>query len=77
MEDTNEVRSSLPPLSLTHILDRVNLGSARSIPDQTENKVKVHRTVKIRMDAGASGEFFKDKGYETAAKFKDDSSWIS
>ena len=29
------------------------------------------------MDAGASGEFFKDKGYETAAKFKDDSLWIS
>ena len=68
------------PSPLFHALtyqDRVNLGSARSIPDQTKNKVKVHRTVKIRMDAGASGEFFKDKGYETAAKFKDDSLWIS
>ena len=55
---------------------RINLGRARTIPDQTQNGVKVHRTVKIRMDAGAGGGFFKDKGYVPAVEFEVEPSWV-
>lgn len=76
-------KPSTPFLSLSSRLQfpltlgfRINLGRARTIPDQTQNGVKVHRTVKIRMDAGAGGGFFKDKGYVPAVEFEVEPSWV-
>jgi len=44
----------------------INFGGPRIIPKQAVLGVKVHRSVKIRMEAEG---FFKDKKYQPAAKF--------
>lgn len=44
----------------------INLGSARHIPKQRTNGVKVHRSVKLRMDAG----------YKPAAKWDVEPIWV-
>ena len=67
--------SSLPFLFANDglVVYRINLRRARTIPERAKNGIKVHRTVKIRMDADG---FFKDGKYEPAAKLEVEPQWI-
>lgn len=55
------------------LLHRFNLGGARKIPKIDDSETKVHRSVKIRMDAEG---FFKDKHYQPAPKFDFTPEWV-
>ena len=61
---------------LIRLLCSVNFGGPRVIPGQQELGVKVHRTVKTRMDA-PDPELFKDKGYKPAAKVDIEPIWVA
>ena len=52
---------------------RINLGRARIIPKQAQNGIRVHRTVKIRMEVEG---FFKDGKYEPGAKLEVEPLWV-
>jgi len=52
----------------------INLGSPRIIPTQQQLGVKIHRTVKIRMEAP---NLFKDKKYAPAAKLDIEPVWAA
>jgi hypothetical protein len=55
-------------------LRSINFGGPRIIPKQHQIGVKVHRSVKIRMEAP---ELFKDKKYMPAAKLDIEPVWIA
>jgi hypothetical protein len=57
---------------------RINAGHPRVIPDQRVNGFKVHRSVKMRMEAEFSDEKKKRKGgkYTPRAKFEVEPTWI-
>lgn len=52
---------------------RVNFGRARVIPRQKRYGIKVHRSVKVRMDAGDNVEGGK---YAPRAKWKVEPTWV-
>jgi hypothetical protein len=52
----------------------INFGGPRTIPKQKKIGVKVHRSVKIRMQAEG---LFKDKKYAPAAKLDVEPEWVS
>jgi hypothetical protein len=56
----------------THNLS-INFGRPRHIPKQSKIGVKVHRSVKIRMEAE---KLFKDKNYSPAAKWDVEPMWV-
>jgi hypothetical protein len=66
------VAGSLRSLSLD--FRSINFGGPRTIPKQKKIGVKVHRSVKIRMQAEG---LFKDKKYAPAAKLDVEPEWVS
>jgi uncharacterized protein (DUF2235 family) len=66
-------RYQRPDDSWTHVRG-INFGGPRIIPKQHQIGVKVHRSVKIRMEAP---ELFKDKKYMPAAKLDIEPVWIA
>jgi hypothetical protein len=60
---------------LTFALDRSNLARPRFIPKQIKNGVKVHRSVKIRMDAQYQDEK-KGERYRPKAHLRVEPTWI-
>lgn len=59
----------------TDLLDwnrSINLGGPRDMP-KIKDGVKVHRSVKLRMEAEG---FFKDKHYKPAARMDFEPQWV-
>jgi hypothetical protein len=66
----------LPPSDLTEfassLSNSVNMGRGRTIPRQKQASVKIHRTVKIRQDAGG----LKQGPYKPKAKVEVEPVWM-
>jgi hypothetical protein len=58
------------------VIIRVNRGGPRHVAMQTKNGIKVHRSVKIRMEAqGIDGVKEKEK-YKPKVNFKVEPTWV-